>query len=541
LDIEHDGETIDMERIVQATPLQVTNVTYNLQTLTFSDTLTPAQHALQQIQTTTPALAGYGQHVALAQGNATTGNVLVLSNTLSTRTDAAIPAKTEAPLQQQVVVANTTTATTQTYPLPIGGQLVQTFWTTHSHFQANGISAPLSPHTLPYRSWYGGAASANANPKIQDEWMLEAHANNLRDGPSLPQIWYGSSSGGHNGTPHVSAAIMHGIAYVESDWHQFNDTNYQADGGTPGSPVESFDGGWGEYQQTSGMPPQCNSSNNCLSDYFQIQTDQSYNIGMGAESLIEKWNATAGVTGSDPNDPYKANDWFFAVWAYNGSYGNNPNDVSSSVYGQWYTGAPFRSIYEEYVWYFANHPQGNSNGWTDNFIPSLGSSALPPQSDFAGTDDSFVYCGTCTINDWTAGTYDNAWVGQGVSSQVAGEFTSAFISDGGEDTVGLPRDNGGTAFVHTWGNGQVQDFGGGSALPGILMLANGSSSIYWVHGDIWDRYYLSDSGATGCHGYPTSNQQSYSGPGNDSYVQQSFQTGSIIMDTTSHTMYQDNC
>ena len=129
------------------------------------------------------------------------------------------------------------------------------------------------------------------------------------------------------------------------------------------------------------------SAGNCRSDASKIQNSQSYNIGTGAQSLISSWNTTAGVSSKNAtNDPYKANHWFFAVWSYNGSYGNNPNDVASSVYGHWYPGAPFRSIYEEYVWYYAAHPQST----TDNYQPSLGSNPLPPQSDFTGTSDSYV-------------------------------------------------------------------------------------------------------------------------------------------------------
>src|SRR5213082_2182050 len=151
----------------------------------------------------------------------------------------------------------------------------------------------------------------------------------------------------------------------------------------------------------------------------------------------------------------------------NGSYGNNPNDVASSQYAHWYPGAPFRSIYEEYVWYYAAHPQFNSSGWTDNYAPGLGSALLPPQADFTNTSDSFVACVTCSIPDWTPGSYDRDWVGMGApNSQVADDFTTAFAQLGGEGVLGLPRDNGGGALMHRWGNGLVQDLGGGSGLPG---------------------------------------------------------------------------
>ncbi|MBV9711498.1 MAG: hypothetical protein JO011_11390, partial [Ktedonobacteraceae bacterium] len=342
------------------------------------------------------------------------------------------------------------------------------------------------------------------------------------------------------GNPHVSAAILHGVAYTESNWHQFNTSSYRILSEAVGSPIKSFDGGWGEYQQTWAMPPQCVGAGNCRSDASKIQNSQSYNIGTGAQSLIGAWNATAGISSKkDTNDPYKANHWFFAVWAYNGSYGNNPNDVASSVYGHWYPGAPFRSIYEEYIWYFAAHPQNT----TDEYQPALGSSLLPPQSDFAGTSDSYVFCSTCYIPDWTTGTYDRDWVGRGADTKTSSYIKAAFNTNGGEDAVGLPRDTGRGDGVHSVGNGWVQDFGGGSYQPGEIMLANGKTTAYWVFGGVWTQYSSVDYGAMGCHGYPTSALAVYKNTrlGSGSYMRQNFQKGYIVWNTTNKTVAQDVC
>lgn len=473
------------------------------------------------------------------------GRVLVMSRILSERGDLAAQGIAGVPAQESLLLADAATGATQRLTLPPGGQIVQAFWTAHMPVtqlhpvSRNTLNALLSVQEKPNFS------GANASVFQQDEWMLEGHAGLLADAPTPPKMCYGACPQGENGAPHVSAAILHGVAYVESDWHQFNDSSYDVDGEPVGSPVESFDGGWGQYQQTWGMPPQCQQDNNCRSDASKIQDDQSYNIGTGVASLISAWNETAGVaSNSDPNDPYKANDWFFAVWAYNGSYGNDPDDVPSSVYGQWYPGAPFRSIYEEYVWYFAAHNTYNSNGWTDNYLPSLGSALLPPQSDFTNTSDSFVYCVTCTIPDWTSGTYDREWVGMDAPNQtIAGYFTTVFNQNGGEDTIGLPRDNGGGAGVHSWGNGLNQDFGGGSAQPGAIMLANGSTTPYWIYGGVWIQYLNVDHGAVGCHGYPISALRPYSDPlhGTDTVQQQLFQQGVIVWDATTHSIISDTC
>ncbi|HEV2582730.1 MAG TPA: hypothetical protein VGT44_17865 [Ktedonobacteraceae bacterium] len=466
------------------------------------------------------------------------GTILAMSQVVSIRSDLAAQGIANMPEQERLLLVNASGSAWQALQLPDGGQLLQAFWTGHVN------PAKVHAASLPGRQRASNGPEQNGTVYQQDLWMLEGHANQLFDGPKLPTMCYGLCSS-PNGAPHISAAILHGVAYTESDWHQFNSSDFHVNGEQVGSPLESFDGGWGEYQQTWGMPPQCKAANNCRSDVYRIEHDQAYNIGVGIQSLIHAWNSTAGVvSSSDPNDPYKANDWFFAVWAYNGSYGNNPNDVPSSQYGHWYPGAPFNSIYEERVWYFAAHPQSASTGWTDNYVPSLGPALLPPQADFVKTSDSFVDCVTCSIPDWTSGSYDREWVGYGApNAQAASSFTTAFAQLGGENALGLPRDNGGGAAAHRWGSGLAQDFGGGSDQPGTLLLADNTTTAYFVYGSLWTQYLVADHGAPGCHGYPTSNLFPFSDPGlgSDTYLRQTFQQGYMIWDATIGVIIADIC
>lgn len=532
LRVGSDGTSVECERVLNWQPLR-----YVLIRIGFAD------RAITRVGPLFDS-SRFG-HALSALARSADGSVLVMSQVLSLRTDLAAQGIAHVPVQEALWLADTRTGAVQKLILPFGARIVQVFWTRHvPAAQLHALPQDTLASLLAFHRRQNGGPAKNASVFQQDEWMLEAHTNRLFDGPPLPNMCYASCPQGFTGAPHVSAAILHGVAYTESNWHQFNTSDYQVNGEPIGSPVESWDGGWGEYQQTWGMPPQCTKSNNCRSDVFRIQHDQSYNIGVGVQSLINAWNNTAGVASpSDPNDPYKANHWFFAVWAYNGAYGNNPNDVPSSQYGQWYPGAPFRSIYEEYVWYFAAHPQFFSNGWTDNYLPSLGPALLPPQADFTNTSDSFVACVTCTIPDWTPGTYDRDWVGVGApDSQVAGYFTAAFAQSGGEDVVGLPRDNGGGAPVHRWGNGWVQDLGGGSDRPGALMLADGTTTPFWVHGGVWTQYLMVDHGTGGCHGYPTSALSPFNpGFGTDTYLRQVFQKGYILWDVTTNMVAADVC
>ncbi|HLX58561.1 MAG TPA: hypothetical protein VKR83_16205 [Ktedonobacteraceae bacterium] len=532
LRVGSDGESIECERVTSWQPLRYTTIR-----LVFANgSITRAQPLFDT--------GRYG-HALSPLARSADGAALAMSQVVSTRGDLAAQGIENVPAQEKLLLADARTGAMQSLTLPYGGQIVQAFWTSHiAPVQVRPVPQDTLARLLPLRKRVTTGPSQNASVLQQDEWMLEGHNGKLLDAPALPSMCYGLCTAA-NGAPHVSAAILHGVAYTESNWHQFNSSDYQVDGEGVGTPVESFDGGWGQYQQTWGMPPQCIAANNCRSDVNKVQYDQSYNIGVGIASLINAWNNSAGVASStDPNDPYKANDWFFSVWAYNGSYGNNPNDVPSSQYAQWYPGAPFHAIYEEYVWYFAAHPQFFSNGWTDNYVPSLGPALLPPQNDFSKTSDSFVVCVTCTIPDWTTGSYDREWVGSGApDNQVASAFTTAFAQLGGESGLGLPRDNGGGALAHRWGNGWIQDFGGGSDLPGALMLADGTTTPYWVHGGVWMQYLGVDHGVTGCHGYPTSNLVPFSDPGqgSDTHLRQAFQQGYIEWDATTGTIVTDVC
>ena len=536
LRVDSDGESVECERVSNWQPLR-----YSMIDIRFAGSRVGTVSGVASLFNA--MRFGSGLNALSRSGD---GQVLVMSQVLGVRSDLVAQGITDVPAQEALMLADANSGATQNLQLPPGGQIVQSFWVAHvPATQVHVIPGNVIVGLLAFHQRLSGNSGRNVSVFQQDEWMLEGHAGLLLDAPAFSSMCYGTCPQGATGAPHVAAAILHGTAYVESNWHQFNSSDYQVNGEPVGSPVKSWDGGWGEFQQTWAMPPQCVSAGNCRADAAKIELEQSYNIGVGVESLISAWNGTAGVaSATDPNDPYKANQWFFAVWAYNGAYGNNPNDVASSVYAHWYPGAPFRSIYEEYVWYFAAHPQYASNGWTDNYLPSLGTSLLPPQADFAHTSDSFVACVACTIPDWTSGSFDRDWVGAGApDAATAGYFKTLYAQSGGENVVGLPRDNGGGAAMHRWGGGLIQDFGGGSYLPGAFMMLAGTTTPYWVYGGVWTQYLTVDAAVSGCHGYPTSVLVPYtnSGLGSDSYYRQSFQHGAIVWDATTHVIATDAC
>ena len=108
-------------------------------------------------------------------------------------------------------------------------------------------------------------------------------------------------------THDIPPKILYAVAWQESTWRQFT---------TAGDPLISGDGGIGIMQVTS-IPSGV--------DVDRLKTDIAYNIDVGASILAEKWTYAPSVfpvIGQGDRRCYE--DWFFAVWAYNGWVAGNP-------------------------------------------------------------------------------------------------------------------------------------------------------------------------------------------------------------------------
>ena len=91
----------------------------------------------------------------------------------------------------------------------------------------------------------------------------------------------------------------------------------------------SFDCGHGIMQVTTGMTTPLGGDGTPSARQASIATHFAYNIARGAQILAEKWNAAPDqipVAGIDTNaDPAIIENWYFAVWAYNGFTGPGAN------------------------------------------------------------------------------------------------------------------------------------------------------------------------------------------------------------------------
>ena len=106
----------------------------------------------------------------------------------------------------------------------------------------------------------------------------------------------------------VPAVLAKALAYTESNIRQFSN----------GQPLQSFDGySWGIMQVSPHAHPNY--------DVEKLKYDIEYNIAACIEIMLEKYGSTKLPTIGD-NDPRVLENWYFALWAYNGwAESNNPN------------------------------------------------------------------------------------------------------------------------------------------------------------------------------------------------------------------------
>ena len=216
----------------------------------------------------------------------------------------------------------------------------------------------------------------------------DAASNNLgNNGPTYKSITRGippsmtqESISTNRPIPHI---VLRGVAWQESHWLQFANSVSDPDNLTACTLV-SGDCGYGVTQVTS-----CMDTNGC--GWFtpsRVSGELAYNIGTGANFLIEKWNAVNFI---GENDHTLAEEWYYAVTAYNGwDSSNDPNqfDPARPPYGEAnYTNYAYP--YQEKIWGIMAHPEianlGTHQLWRNSRVTAvprgifgLGSGWQPP-------------------------------------------------------------------------------------------------------------------------------------------------------------------
>ena len=124
----------------------------------------------------------------------------------------------------------------------------------------------------------------------------------------------------------IPAVIVKSIARVESNYQHYREDgspniNYNKNG--------THDIGLMQINSSSGY------------DNERLKTDIDYNIHAGVEMIIRKWNTDYTPQIGD-GDMTVLENWYFAIWAYNGwSWQNNPNSGIKS------------KAYQDLVYYYA--------------------------------------------------------------------------------------------------------------------------------------------------------------------------------------------
>jgi hypothetical protein len=193
----------------------------------------------------------------------------------------------------------------------------------------------------------------------------------------LPDIEVGTRGNRKKEPGKVPPVLLKSIAWIESSITQ---TAADLPFGAIGPALVSFDCGHGITQVTSGMTVPQGESGRGSPEQALVATHFAYNIARGAYILADKWNEapeTRPIAGSDTQGhPRILENWYFAVWSYNGFTGpgaNRSNHPMDPIYGAWPRPA------------YSCGPQGDGKGHNRGNYPYqelvFGCAANPPIVD----------------------------------------------------------------------------------------------------------------------------------------------------------------
>ena len=137
----------------------------------------------------------------------------------------------------------------------------------------------------------------------------------------------------------IPPALLKSIAWIESS---FTQASQQVPYEAIGAALVSFDCGHGIMQVTSGMTTPLGERGYASPQQALVATHFAYNIARGTAILADKWNSAPEdrpIAGTDTGgDPAIVENWYFAVWGYNGFTGpgaNRSNHPMDPIYGTW--------------------------------------------------------------------------------------------------------------------------------------------------------------------------------------------------------------
>lgn len=138
--------------------------------------------------------------------------------------------------------------------------------------------------------------------------------------------------------PYIPPSILKANGWIESSLTQAASS---VPFGAVGPALVSFDCGHGIMQITTGMT-QGTDGGRASREQTLVATHYLYNIARGAVILADKWNGAPDyrpISGTDTDsDPRIVENWYFAIWSYNGFTGpgaNRSNHPMTPSYAAW--------------------------------------------------------------------------------------------------------------------------------------------------------------------------------------------------------------
>jgi hypothetical protein len=155
----------------------------------------------------------------------------------------------------------------------------------------------------------------------------------------IPDLEMGPRDARYTEPGRVPPVLLKSIAYVESSITQgASGVPY----GSIGPALIAFDCGHGVAQVTSGMTVPSGENGRGSPEQALVATHYAYNIARGANILATKWNDAPEekpIVGTDTlGHPAVIENWYYAVWAYNGFTGpgaSKSNHPLDPIYGAW--------------------------------------------------------------------------------------------------------------------------------------------------------------------------------------------------------------
>ncbi len=160
----------------------------------------------------------------------------------------------------------------------------------------------------------GGRAIQDSYTPAGTTEQIDVRYQGLLKGPRSARTSTANTSLG------IPPSIYKSIAWIEANW---TNASSEVPFGGVGPVIRSFDCGYGVGQVTTGMS---NGSGTASARQAVIGTHFLFNIAEGVRILADKWNSAPRFRPiAGQGDPAFVEDWYYAIWSYNGfAFSNHP-------------------------------------------------------------------------------------------------------------------------------------------------------------------------------------------------------------------------